>query len=100
MTRLAFTWVLLLAVCAAYPHCVTAQDQECSTEKVNGSCTLTVDHSYPVTMPTVQMRPGARVRVKVVNTLPFEILSLDLQSTQALAGTDQTAALLTSALLT
>jgi hypothetical protein len=100
MRRLVFTQVLLLAVSAAHAPYSAAQAQECSTEKVNGSCTVTVDHSYPVTMPTIQMRPGARMRVRVVNALPFEILSLDLQSTQAVAGTDQSAAFLTSALPT
>jgi hypothetical protein len=98
MKKIVFAPALLLAVSAFYSHNATAQ--ECSTEKVNGNCTVTVDHSYPVTMPTIQMRPGARVRVRVVNALPFEILSLDLQSTQAIAGTDQTAAFLTSALPT
>ncbi|HWY19621.1 MAG TPA: hypothetical protein VNX26_00275 [Candidatus Acidoferrum sp.] len=98
MRKFVFTWVLLFPVFVAYaPYAAT---QECSTEKVNGSCTVTVDHSYPVTMPTIQMRPGARVKVEVVNALPFEILSLDLQSTQAVVGTDQTTAFLTSALPT
>jgi hypothetical protein len=72
--------------------------QECSTEKVNAACTVTIDRSYPVALPTIQMRKGQVVKVVIKSPLPFETLTLDLQSAQALAGTDQTAGFVTGAL--
>jgi hypothetical protein len=75
-----------------------AAAQDCSTEKVNNDCTVTVDRSYPVALPTIQLRRGKRVTVTVQNGLPFEVLSLDLQTGQAVAGTDQTAGFLSAAL--
>jgi hypothetical protein len=72
--------------------------QECSTEKVNKSCIVTIDRSYPVALPTIQMRKGQVVQVIIKNPLPFETLTLDLQTAQALAGTDQTAGFVTGAL--
>jgi hypothetical protein len=44
------------------------------------------------------MRPGAKVTVKVAHSLPYETLTLELQSTQAASGTDQTAAFVTAAI--
>lgn len=71
----------------------------CSTESVNHtSCSVQIDRRYPVTPPTIQMKRGKEVTVIVINPLPFETLSLDLQSAQAVAGTDQTAGILTAAL--
>jgi len=63
----------------------------CSTQKVNGDCSITIDRNYPVTLPTIQMRSGRKVWVNVVNPLAFESLTLDPQSIQAMAGTDQIA---------
>jgi hypothetical protein len=68
----------------------------CSTEIVNNSCTVRIDRSYPITLPTVQMKTGARLSVIVDNELPFESVTLDPQSQQAVAGTDQTAGLATA----
>lgn len=75
---------------------ICASAQECSTEKVNGDCTVTIDRSYPVTTPTIQLRRGKTLTVKVAHPLQFELLTLDPQSAQAVAGTDQTAGLLTA----
>lgn len=72
--------------------------QDCSTEKVNNDCTVTVDRAYPLVLPTIEMRPGTRVSVTVLHRLPFEVLSLDLQSGQAAAASDQTAGFLSAAL--
>ena len=69
---------MLLVGLACSADCATAG--ECSTEKVNGDCTLTIDRSYPVAMPTIQMRRGAKMTVVVTNPLGFETLSLDPQS--------------------
>jgi hypothetical protein len=117
MAKLSFMIALLLVVLASCANYVVAQEadrakakkeakaeakmkkeaKECSTEKVNDTCTVTIDRSYPVAVPTIQMRPGEKVRVKIDHPLPFEILSLDLQGAQAVAGTDQTAAFVTAA---
>jgi hypothetical protein len=68
----------------------------CSTEVVNGDCTVVYDRKFPITMPTFQMRTGAHISVQVVNGLPFEMLTLDPQSQTAVAGTDQTSGLATA----
>jgi hypothetical protein len=88
--------LLLLFACTVIAGNAIAQ--ECSTEIANDNCTITVDHAYPVTLPTIQMRPGATITVNVVDAFPFEILSLDPQTTQAAAGTDQLANFITTAL--
>jgi hypothetical protein len=86
----------LVALFAIYRSAVSAE--ECSTEKVNRDCTVTIDRFYPVALPTIQMRKGQLVHVVIRNPFPFETLTLDLQSAQALAGTDQTAGFVTGAL--
>ena len=96
MWKLLFQQSALLVVLTVWVPSSVAQ--ECSTEKVNGDCNVTIDRSYPVVLPTIQMRAGKKVAVRIVHPLPFETLSLDLQSAQAVAGTDQTAAFLTAAL--
>jgi hypothetical protein len=78
--------------------CPIVKGQECSTERVNNDCSITVDRSYPIVLPTIQIRHGKRVTVRVIQGLPFEILTLDLQSGQAIAGTDQTAGFLSAAI--
>lgn len=71
----------------------------CSTEKVNHTdCTFTLDRRYPVTFPTFQMDHGKKITVIVRNPLAFETLSLDETGATLLPGTDQGAALLTSAI--
>jgi len=99
MRKLSFNPGLLFVVLAVSADPAAAQTEKpCSTEIVNRTCTLTLDRSYPVNVPTIPVRPGEQVKVQVVNPLPFEILSLDLQSGQAIAGTDQTAGFVTAAL--
>ena len=102
MAELSFRLILLFAAVVVCAGRTAAQDKdgdkECSTEIVNADCTVTIDRSYPVVLPTIQMRPGAVVKVRIVHSLPFETLSLDLQSATAVAGTDQTAAFVTAAL--
>lgn len=88
--------ILLWAAPAIFSYQLYAQD--CSTEKVNNNCTLTIDRAYPMGIPAIQMRSGQVITVKVLHRLPFEILTLDLQTGQAAAGTDQTAGFLTAAL--
>ena len=84
MAELSFRLILLFAAVVVCAGRTAAQDKdgdkECSTEIVNADCTVTIDRSYPVVLPTIQMRPGAVVKVRIVHSLPFETLSLDLQS--------------------
>jgi hypothetical protein len=92
-----FVSAIIFAMVITEASCLAAQEL-CSTEIVNGDCTLTVDRSYPVTLPTIQMRAGKKVTVKINNTQQFEVLSLDPQSAQAIAGTDQIAGFITAAM--
>lgn len=86
---------LLLAV---FLSCDKAHAQkECSTEKVNSDCTITIDRNYPITPPTIQVHPGHMVVVVVKNPQVFESISLDPQTLQAVIGTDQTSGLVTGA---
>ncbi|MFZ0820230.1 MAG: hypothetical protein WAM91_09180 [Candidatus Acidiferrales bacterium] len=112
MRKINLTLILMLAAIAILEGRAHAQGQpnqgapaqaqkepkECSTEKVNGNCKVTIDRNYPLTLPTIQVRPKSKVSVFVIQPLPFETLTLDPQSAQALAGTDQTAGFLTAAL--
>jgi hypothetical protein len=70
----------------------------CSTETVNGNCYINVDRRYPITLPTIQMRKGAHIVVKVYYPYAFETLTLDAGTAQAFEGTDQGAGLLTALL--
>jgi hypothetical protein len=49
----------------------TSKEKECSTERVNDDCTVTIDRSYPVVLPTIQMRPTRILTVRIVHSLPF-----------------------------
>lgn len=71
--------------------CVHALSQlpTCSTQKVNGNCQLVFDRLDPISLPTIQMRPKARISVSVIQALPYELLSLDPQSFQGVAPADQ-----------
>lgn len=52
--------------------------KQCSTEKINNDdCVVIIDRRYPITLPTIQMRPGKKMIVKVQDPLSFETLSLD-----------------------
>lgn len=68
----------------------------CSTEKVNGDCTLTIDRTNPLQPPTLQMYPGKVVTVKIENGLPFESLSLDWQSSSAILSPDPSSSILSA----
>jgi len=84
----------------ASDECTNLEEMEypvCSTEKINHKdCEVVIDRRYPVTWPTIQMKPGKHVRVVVRNPLDFESLSLDETSFSLLQGTDQLASLVPS----
>jgi hypothetical protein len=97
MRKCALSAGLILAVFSLCQLEAVGQKQKlCSTETVNPNCVVHFDRRYPVTLPTFQMRAGAKVTVVLDNPLPFEAVTLDPQSSQAIAGTDQTAGLLTA----
>lgn len=112
MRRIVPLMLLAITVRAGLPLCLSAQtsDQsapkcadlvklpECSTERVNQKeCRITVDRSYPVGLPTVQMKPKTKATVCVANPLAYETLTLDPASAAALAGADQVAGFFGSA---
>jgi hypothetical protein len=68
----------------------------CSTEKINGDCHINVDRRYPITLPTLQMKPGSHITVSVFHPFPFETLTLDAGAPQAYEGSDQAAALVSA----
>ena len=71
---------------------------ECSTERVNRkACRITVERSYPVGLPTIQMKPGTKATVCVANPLSYESLTLDPATATAVTGTDQIAGFFGSA---
>ena len=91
------TGFFLFAVVTIFTN--PAAGEECSTEKVNhADRTVTIDRNYPVALPTIQMGKNKKVTVELQHALPFESASLDLQSAQAVAGTDQTSAIVAAAL--
>ena len=59
---LVLTFVVLLTCSRTAAE--ESPTDECSTEKANGDCTITVDRSYPVVLPTIQMRAGMNVHVE------------------------------------
>lgn len=65
----------------------------CSTEKLNADCFVNIDRLNPITLPTFQMKRGARITVYVFHPFPFEALTLDPGAAQAFEGSDQAAAL-------
>jgi hypothetical protein len=65
----------------------------CSTEKVNGNCFFNIDRVNPISMPTFQMRRGAKITVYVFHPFAFEALTLDPGAAQAFEGSDQAAGL-------
>jgi hypothetical protein len=87
----------VVAVCLVVLAFAGHAQNLCSTEKVNhDDCMVYVSRRYPVTLPTIQMKPGKKVIVVVKDPLEFETLTLDWTSGTALPGTDQGAALVTA----
>jgi hypothetical protein len=76
----------------------TAPDKICSTEKLNGSCTIVIDRKYPLSLPTFRMRRNASIRVLVANPLDYEDLYLDVSGAQLGDLTDQTQGFVSAAL--
>lgn len=69
-------------------------DKPCSLTGVNGNCTIIVDRMRAATPPTIYVRRGSIVTLKVINPSPLEKLELDetlintqipIDSVQALA---------------
>jgi hypothetical protein len=100
MRRLCLV-LILLAACVLPANAQLAcsnvdygKDKPCSLTGVNGDCTLIVDRMRAATPPTIYVRRGSTVTLKVINPSPLEKLELDetlintqipIDSVQALA---------------
>jgi hypothetical protein len=94
MKSISFLSITFCAGAAVLLGGMTAHGQQpCSTEKVNGDCTFTIDRTNPLQPPTLQMYPGKTVTVRIVNALPFEQVSLDWQSSTGSLTPDQASAI-------
>jgi hypothetical protein len=99
MRRLCLA-LILLATCLPPTNAQSCSDVDygkvkaCSLTGVNGSCTIIVDRMRAATPPTVYVRRGSTVTLKVINPSSLEKLELDetsintqipIDSVQALA---------------
>jgi hypothetical protein len=100
MRRLCLILILLVAcvfpangqlACSSVDY---GNDKACSLTGVNGNCTIIVDRMRAATPPTIYVRRGSIVTLKVINPSPLEKLELDetsintqipIDSVQALA---------------
>jgi hypothetical protein len=100
MRRLCLVLILLVAcvlpanaqlACSSVDY---GNDKACSLTGVNGNCTIIVDRMRAATPPTIYVRRGSIVTLKVINPSPLEKLELDetsintqipIDSVQALA---------------
>jgi len=100
MRRLCLVLILLVAcvlpanaqlACSSVEY---GSDKACSLTGVNGNCTIIVDRMRAATPPTIYVRRGSIVTLKVINPSPLEKLELDetsintqipIDSVQALA---------------
>jgi hypothetical protein len=89
---------IALGFVAAFPS-VSMADQpkeQCSTEKVNRDCVLTIDRVNLLQPPTLQMYSGKKVTVRITNALPWEQVSLDWQSSIGNLAPDPASAIYTA----
>ena len=100
MTRLCLVLILFVACVLpanaqfACSNVDYGTDKPCSLTGVNGNCTIIVDRMRAATPPTIYVRRGSIVTLKVINPSPLEKLELDetsintqipIDSVQALA---------------
>lgn len=83
MTRLCLVLTLFVAcvlpanaqfACSSVDY---GTDKPCSLTGVNGNCTIIVDRMRAATPPTIYVRRGSIVTLKVINPSPLEKLELD-----------------------
>jgi hypothetical protein len=78
-----WTAIVLLAVAtltATRVHAqapASTQEKPCSYTAINGDCTLTRSRTAPAVPPTIHVRHGHTVTVRILDPLPFEHLTLD-----------------------
>lgn len=84
-------WINLWITTAIAFSCVStvARAQSCAYTAVNGDCALTLDRKNPVAPPTIYVRHGKKVTVRITNPLPFEHLSMDLKAAAEQVPMDQ-----------
>jgi hypothetical protein len=69
-------------------QCDSNGTSTCSYTGLNGNCTIYIDRASPAAPPTIYARHGSTVRVLVINSSPFEQLSMDFSSAKAVVPTD------------
>ena len=62
---------------SSVPNVDYGSDKACSLTGVNGACTIIVDRKRAATSPTIDVRRGSIVTLKVINPSPLEKLELD-----------------------
>jgi len=99
MRRLCLALILLIA-CVLPANAQLAcsdvdygKDKACSLTGVNGDCTIIVDRMRAATPPTIYVRRGTTVTLKVINPSPMEKLELDQTSINTQVPVDSVQAL-------
>jgi hypothetical protein len=73
-------------------HCSSQCDppamSTCSYTALNGNCTIVIDRASPAAPPTIYARHGSTITVTVINSSPFELLSMDFSSAKIVIPTD------------
>ncbi len=65
-----------------------ANPPACSYTALNGACSITVNRMWPVTPPTIYVKRGCAVQVKVTDPYLLENLTLDWKSTTSVVPPD------------
>ena len=84
----AFSVTLAQAPAPSFANCGTPARTTCSFTAMNSDCILGIDRLRPVTPPTINVRRGSNINLKITNASVFEKLSLGLKSASAQAPTD------------
>lgn len=73
-------------------HCKSQCDKPgmitCSYTALNGNCAIVIDRASPASPPPIYARHGSSITVTVLNSSPFEQLSMDFSSAKAVVPTD------------
>jgi hypothetical protein len=93
MLILLMVWVLPANGQLACSSVDYEKEKACSLTGVNGNCTLIVDRMRAATPPTIYVRRGSIVTLKVINPSPLEKLELDETSINTQVPIDSVQAL-------
>lgn len=84
-------WITAMMVFFCVSAVARAQSKTCASAAVNSDCDLTLDRQDPIAPPTIYVRHGKKVIIKVtvIKPLPFEHLSIDLKTAVEQIPVDQ-----------